>query len=159
MTPCACQAGKKEEESVVLVPISFREANRFIERHHRHHAPARGHKFSLGCEVDGVLVGVATVGRPVSRMLDNGLTLEVNRTCTDGTRNANSFLYGACQRVAFAMGYKRLVTYTLPTESGASLRGAGWVNEGNAGGGSWSRTTRKRGNHHPIQQKIRWATP
>ena len=137
--------------------MGLRAANAFISEHHRHHQPVRGHKFSLGCEQDGQLVGVAIVGRPVSRHLDNGNTLEVNRTCTDGTRNVNSFLYGACQRVAFAMGYQRLITYTLQEESGASLRGAGWKHCGVAGGGKWSRKGRPRNDDmRPIQQKILW---
>ena len=78
-----------------LCPVSLAEANAFVAEHHRHHKPVRGHKFSLGCMVNGQLVGVAIVGRPVSRYLDDGLTLEVNRLCTDGTQNACSFLYGA----------------------------------------------------------------
>ena len=83
-----------------LMPISLAVANGFVAEHHRHHKPVRGHKFSLGCMVDGRLVGVAIVGRPVSRYLDDGLTLEVNRLCTDGTKNACSFLYGAAARAA-----------------------------------------------------------
>lgn len=142
---------------MILRPLSLRVANDFVTKHHRHHRAVRGHKFALGCERHGTLVGVALVGRPVSRMMDDGLTLEVNRTCTDGTRNVNSFLYGACQRVAFAMGYKRLITYTLAEESGASLKGAGWVHCGVAGGGSWSRDKRPRSEEaQHRQKKIRW---
>jgi len=109
-----------------IVPITLREASAFITLHHRHNKPPRGWKFGLGIEVDGRLVGVATAGRPVARHFDDGRTLEVNRTCTDGTRNANSKLYGAVWRAAKAMGYTRCITYTQATETGASLRAAGW---------------------------------
>lgn len=91
-------------------------------------------------------------------MADNGWTLEVNRTCTDGTKNANSMLYGACRRAAFALGYRKLLTYTLPSESGGSLRAAGWKCLGEAGGGKWSRESRPRVDTHPTQAKLRWET-
>lgn len=110
---------------LTLTPISLSEANAFVALWHRHHKPVVGHKFSIGCEADGRLAGVAIVGRPVSRYLDDGKTLEVNRLCTDGTKNACSFLYAAAARAARAMGYQRIITYTLDTEGGASLRGAG----------------------------------
>ncbi len=107
-----------QEVTLHLVPVEF---------WHRHHRPPVGHKFSLGCaDEDGVLRGVCMVGRPVARHLDDGLTLEVNRTTTDGTKNANSMLYGAAWRVTAGLGYQRLITYTQAHESGASLRGAGW---------------------------------
>lgn len=109
-----------------LVPVSYTDAAKFVDGWHRHNRPPRGHKFSIGVALDGVLVGVAMVGRPVARAFDDGLTLEVRRTCTDGTRNANSMLYGAAWRAAKALGYGRLVTYTQHEESGASLRAAGW---------------------------------
>ena len=85
---------------LTVKPMSLADANRFVAEHHRHHKPVRGHKFSLGCIANGRLAGVAIVGRPVSRYLDDGLTLEVNRLCTDGTKNACSFLYGAAARAA-----------------------------------------------------------
>ena len=109
-----------------LVPVSFAEACEFIGEHHRHHRPPIGHKFSVGVAVDDLLVGVACVGRPVARHYDDGLTLEVTRSCTDGTPNANSKLYGAVARAAFALGYGRIITYTQEGESGASLSAAGW---------------------------------
>ena len=109
---------------LTLQPVSLAEANAFVALHHRHHKPVRGHKYSLGCFTGGQLVGVAITGRPVSRYLDDGLTLEVNRLCTDGTRNACSFLYGAAARAAKAMGYRKIITYILDTEDGASLRAA-----------------------------------
>ena len=139
-----------------LQPISFREACRFVELHHRHHKPPQGHKFSIAVNDGEKVVGVIIVGRPVSRHLDNGWTLEVTRSCTDGTRNANSKLYGAARRACFAIGYKRLITYTLKQEGGVSLRAAGWRELGVAGGGSWSRKSRPRVDVHPLGQKLLW---
>jgi hypothetical protein len=112
---------------VKIIPITFRRACEFVAEHHRHNKPPRGHKFSIGLQDDaGNLIGVAMAGRPISRHQDNGLTLEVNRTCTDGTFNANSMLYGAVWRAAKAMGYVRCITYTQHDETGASLRAVGW---------------------------------
>ena len=110
-----------------VAPITFREACAFVALLHRHNKRPRGHKFSIGLKDGEALVGVVMAGRPVARHLDDGLTLEVNRTCTDGTKNANSALYGAAWRAAKAMGYRRCITYTQADESGASLRAAGWV--------------------------------
>jgi hypothetical protein len=143
---------------VIVVPITLREANAFIEQWHRHHGPARGCKFAIGAAMsaDGEIVGVAIVGRPVSRIFDDAWTVEVNRTCTDGTKNVNSFLYAAAWRIAQAMGYRRLVTYTLGSESGTSLKAAGWKLVGQAGGGSWSRKIRPRVDTHPLQRKLLW---
>jgi hypothetical protein len=112
---------------LTIRPVSLKTAQEYVRDYHRHNKPPVGHKFSVGLYDDGRLVGVATAGRPVARMLDDGLTLEVTRTCTDGTRNANSMLYGAIVRAATALGYARCVTYTQHDESGASLRGAGWT--------------------------------
>jgi len=112
---------------LTIVPLSLRKANLYVVEHHRHHKPCRGHKFSIGVVTeDGVLHGVAIIGRPIARHYDDGLTFEVNRSCTDGTPNANSALYGAAWRASKAMGCHRLITYTQAGESGASLRGAGW---------------------------------
>jgi len=111
-----------------ISPITLRAAQEFVAQHHRHNKPPRGHKFSIGLKnEDGELIGVATVGRTVARHFDDGLTLEVNRTCTTGERNANSALYGAIWRAAKAMGYVRCITYTQADESGSSLRAAGFV--------------------------------
>ena len=140
-----------------LIPISLSHANAFVAEHHRHHKPVRGHKFSLGCEKDGVLVGVAIVGRPVSRYLDDGNTLEVNRLCTTGEKNACSFLYGAAARAARALGYERIVTYILDTESGVSLRAAGWTCSGLAGGLCWTGQRKpKTEDQYPAQMKLRY---
>lgn len=113
--------------SLQIVPITFAEASAFVRQHHRHHRPPAGHKFSLAVSNEvGQIVGVAMVGRPVSFVYDDGWTLEVNRSCTNGTPNANSMLYGAAWRAAKALGYRRLITYTRSDESGSSLKGAGW---------------------------------
>lgn len=110
-----------------LVPVSFRDACGFVAEHHRHHRPPAGCKFVVGvADEGGMLRGVLIAGRPVSRGFDNGMTLEVTRTATDGTPNVNSMLYGAARRACWALGYRRLVTYTQVGESGASLRAAGW---------------------------------
>ena len=107
-------------------PTTLAFAKAFVAQYHRHNKPPVGHKFSVGIYDGETCVGVAVASRPVARMLDDGWTLEVTRTCTDGTKNANSMLYGAIARAAQAMGYRRCVTYTQHGESGASLRGAGW---------------------------------
>ena len=112
------------------VPLHLREANEFVAKFHRHNRPTVGGKFALGAAVDGKLVGVAIAGRPVARRLDDGKTLEVLRVCTDGTRNANSFLYGRVKRIGQLMGYKKIITYTLEEESGASLAGRGRTGRG-----------------------------
>lgn len=137
-----------------LTRVELKEANDFVAALHRHHKPVIGHKFSLGAVLDGKLVGVAIIGRPVSRMRDDGDTLEVTRLCTDGARNACSFLYGAAARAAFALGYKRIGTYILASEPGISLTAAGWRLIGQTKGGSWTRTNRPRTDKHPIQQKL-----
>ena len=141
---------------LTLTPVSLAEANAFVAQHHRNHKPVTGHKFSIGCTADGQLVGVAIVGRPVSRYLDNGLTLEVNRLCTDGTKNACSMLYAAAWRAARAMGYEKIITYTLDTESGASLRAAGWTCAGLAGGKRWTGSRRPAADLYPAQMKYRY---
>lgn len=127
-----------------ITPISLKEANKFVAEHHRNHKPVVGHKFSIACSIDDVVHGVAIIGRPVSRVLDNGWTLEVNRVCTDGVRNGCSILYATAWKAAKAMGYKRLITYTLPEEGGASLRAADWRLVGAAGGGNWNCKSRPR---------------
>lgn len=139
-----------------LKPISLREANEYVRQHHRHHKPVTGHKFSIGCESEGRLVGVVIAGRPVSRYLDDGHTLEVTRLCTDGTKNACSFLYAAAARAAKAMGYERIITYTLDTENGASLKAAGWTCRGQAGGLRWTGNRKPEKDQYPAQMKLRY---
>lgn len=139
-----------------IVPVSLAEANQFVREHHRHHGPVVGHKFSIGASDGERIVGVCIVGRPVSRYLDDGLTLEVTRLCTDGTRNACSMLYAAAWRASRAMGYKRLVTYILDTENGASLRAAGWKCVGQAGGLRWTGKRKPEVDLCPAQMKMRY---
>lgn len=139
-----------------LVPVSLKDANAFVKTHHRHHKPTTGHKFSIGCECDGQLVGVVIAGRPVSRYLDDGRTLEVNRLCTTGERNACSILYAAAARAAKAMGYRKIITYTLDTEPGTSLRAAGWVCMGRAGGKRWIGKRCPAVDLYPPQMKLRY---
>ena len=94
-------------------PITFREASDFINKNHRHHKATVGHKFSIGLYESDKLIGCAVCGRPVSRYYDDGFTCEINRLCTDGTKNACSMLYGACCRIAKEMGYKKIITYIV----------------------------------------------
>lgn len=145
-----------------ITPINLDEANAFVAKFHRHHKPVVGHKFCMAASVDGkyghLVSGVCIVGRPVSRKLDDGWTLEVNRCCTDGTKNACSILYGAAWKAAKALGYKRLITYTLPEEGGASLRASGWKLLGLRGGGNWNTKTRPRIDTKELLQgqKLLW---
>lgn len=141
---------------LVIVPCTIQKAKAFVKEHHRHHQPPQVGLFAIGCAVEARMVGVAIVGRPVARTLNNDFTAEVTRLCTTGERNACSMLYGAAWRAARALGYRRLVTYTLPEEGGTSLRAAGWRCVGEAGGGSWSRKERPRVDTHPTQEKLRW---
>lgn len=123
---------------LAVVPVDLKTANEFVRKLHRHSRPVVGHRFSVGvaCQ-DGVLRGVAIIGRPVAPRLDDGKAAEITRLCTDGTRNACSMLYGAARRAARALGYAPIYTYTLPDEGGASLRAAGFqLERENAGGSS-----------------------
>jgi hypothetical protein len=132
--------------SLHLVPVTFADACGFTAMWHRHHEPPQGMKFAVGVATStGVLVGVAITGRPVARHFDDGATLEVTRVATDSTPNACSMLYAACWRAARALGYRRLITYTQHTETGASLRAAGWhvIAERPARAG-WDRPSRPR---------------
>jgi len=140
-----------------LAPVSLKQANAYVKERHRHHGPVTGHKFSLGAKSGGTLVGVAIIGRPVSRYLDNGETLEVTRVCTDGTKNACSFLYAAAWRAARAMGYKKLITYILDTESGVSVEAAGFKRaDGLAGGKRWTGKRKPPADLYPPQMKYRY---
>jgi hypothetical protein len=139
-----------------LTPVSIRDANRFVQAHHRHAGPVPGAKFALGVASGGELVGVALVGRPVARALDDGRTLEVRRLCTTGAPNACSLLLGAAWRAARALGYRRLVTSTLASEPGTSLRAVGWRATGRVRARSWSCPSRPRVNKHPLAERVRW---
>ena len=150
-------ATKATQPRLGIVPLTRAEAQEYIRQHHRHHKPSIGDVFCLGvADDDGEIRGVAMIGRPVARMNQDGLTLEVTRVATDGCPNACSALYGAAWRAARALGYRRLITYTLTTEPGTSLRAAGWRLIGEAGGGSWSVPSRPRVDTHPLQTKLRW---
>lgn len=126
------------------VPVDLEAANEFVLRHHRHHGRVVGHKFSIGVALGDKICGVVIIGRPVSRFRDDGQTLEVTRLCTDGTKNACSFLYGAAARAAFALGYSRIGTYIRKDEPGASLTASGWRLIGETPGKSWSVPSRPR---------------
>lgn len=144
--------------SLSLCPITLTDAAAYVKQKHRHHKPPQGGLFAVACAVDGAEepCGVAIVGRPVARMSDDGWTAEVTRLCTDGTPNACSMLYRAAWRACRNLGYRRLITYTLPEEGGASLRASGFKLIGEAGGGSWSRGNRPRVDKHPTQGKLKW---
>lgn len=152
------------------VPLSLKEANAYVDQLHRHHCHAQGDKFRIGAEVDGKLVGVIQCGRPVSRYLDDGRTLECIRLCTDGTKNVCSFLYSRAARVAQELGYEKIITYILESELGTSLKASGWYcDEKAAGGGAWDCKARPRElepmqvsilpakQKYPTEKKQRWA--
>lgn len=147
-------------------PITLRKANSYVAQNHRHNLPTNGHKWSIACYDKDKLVGVAIAGQPIARKLDDGLTIEIRRVCTDGTHNACSKLYGAVARIAKEMGYRRVITYTLISEPGTSLKASGWINCGEAGGVSWNMPSRPREEYqetlfgverkYPNEKKIRW---
>ena len=137
--------------------MELADANEFVRRHHRHHVPVVGHKFSLGViDEAGEVRGVAIIGRPVARGRQDGWTLEVTRVATDGCANACSALYAAAWRAVKAMGYRRLGTYTLTTEPGTSLRAAGWHVVHEVRGRSWDCPSRPRVDRHPTLDKVLW---
>ena len=138
-----------------LIAVPFGEAQDFVTVKHRHKAAPRGHKFPIGCLRRGELVGVAIVGRPVAKGNQDGKTLEITRLASDGTRNVCSFLYGAARMSVFGNKYKRCITYTLKSESGVSLRAAGFVRVRDVRGGCWNRPSRPR-DPQPIEDKVLW---
>lgn len=140
---------------MTIVPITFRYAKEFVSKHHRHNPNVVGCKFAIGLREQDEIVGVAICGRPVSRYLDDGSTLEINRVCTNGMKNACSMLYGACCRIAKEMGYKKVITYTLESESGASVKASNFICDGEAGGKHWT-GVRNRGQNIPHEMKVRW---
>ena len=151
-----------------LKPISLAEARRFIAEAHRHNDPPTGHRISVGIEDDkGVLRGVGVLGRPTGRFSDDGYTAEVYRIATDGVPNGCSMLYGALVRAAKALGYRRVLTYTLESEPGTSLRASGWRDDGTAGHAhGWQHTSGPRAADKmtlffaarvPDEMKVRWV--
>ena len=141
---------------MTIEPITLTAARAYVNEHHRHHRAPQGGLFAIGLSDAGSIIGCVIVGRPVARMLADGYTCEVTRLATDGSRNACSMLYRAAWRAASAMGYRRLVTYTLPEEGGSSLRGAGFKLIGETRSGTWDRPSRERFDKHPLQTKLRW---
>ena len=140
-----------------LVPVTRKAAFAWINENHRHHRAPAGDLWRHSAISNGKTVGVAIVGRPVARALDDGRTCEVTRLCTDGTANACSLLYGATRRAAVAKGYLRGITYTLASEPGASLRAVGWVRLWRVKGRSWSCPSRPRLDLHPTEDKVAWG--
>lgn len=147
-----------EPSGLVAWPMTLGDAREYVRMWHRTHEPPPGGLFAVGCAFfGGVPRGVAIVGRPVARILDDGWTAEVTRVATDGTKNACSFLYGCAWRAARALGYVRLVTYTLASEPGTSLRASGWTVVHETKAERWSRPSRVRPeNPNEAQRKLRW---
>lgn len=139
-------------------PISIAKANAYVEAHHRHHGKKTGCRFAIGAFNGSDLHGVAICSNPVARMADDGMTLEVSRLCTDGTRNACSILYSACARIAKEMGFEKIQTYILESETGTSLKASGWVKEADGvGAKNWKDANNKRQkgrNARPIQMSL-----
>ena len=142
-----------------ILPCEFKRANEFVETHHRHHKKSTGHRFSIAAfdTKQNKIVGVAICGRPVARLTDPSTTLEVTRLCTDGTKNACSFLYSACARIGKEMGYSKIQTFILESEYGKSLEAAGWKFESWSAGGLWIHSSGPRNNLHPICQKKKYS--
>ena len=148
--------------SLTAVPMTRDEAQAFIASFHRHNRPPIGGLFQVGASDGDRLVGVAMAGRPVARGLQDSTTIEVIRCCVvdDAPKGTPSFLYNSLWRAARALGWRRAVTYTLASESGASLRGAGWKVIAELRGrdpDQIARQSRAR-DWQPIygQQKLRW---
>lgn len=145
---------------LVIVPIELREANEMVAKYHRHHKPVVGHRFSIGAydTEKQELVGAVIVGRPVARLVNHREVVEVTRLVTDGTKNACSFLYSAGARVAKELGYKKIQTYILDSETGTSLKASGWVAEDLfCGGGNGWQSREGRRTDQPASKKQRWA--
>lgn len=145
--------------SLALCPMTHREALAYVAAHHRHSVPPRGMVFALGAAIGESLEGVAIIGRPVSRGLQDGWTLEVLRLCTPGdhaVKNVCSFLYAASWRAARALGWRRVITYTRADESGTSLTAAGWVVVGEVGARSWNTRSRPRDDRDERVPRLRW---
>lgn len=144
-----------------IVPLELRELNELVSNWHRHHKPVQGHRFSIGVieTSTGEIVGGCSVGRPVARRINPKEVLEVTRLVTNGAKNACSILYAAAARIGKELGYKKIQTYILETESGHSLMVSGWELEASdVGGGQWEHTDGKpRRTDQPICKKQRWV--
>ena len=142
-----------------VIPFTLKQANDLVALLHRHHKPVRGHRFSIGLTLDGEAVGACIVGRPVARMTDQYNIAEVTRMVTNGVGNGCSKLYGAAARAAKAMGFKSIQTFTLPSESGISLRASGWTRVGSDrvhGPNGWSSRGGRR-TDQPQGPKVKWS--
>jgi hypothetical protein len=149
-----------KSDRLQIVPITQREANAWIDEEHRHLSHPRGDVIRVSLEFMGVRCGVATAGRPVARMLQDGRTLEITRVAVyEGLENGCSMMYGALRAAGRALGFTRIVTYIREDEPGTSLRAAGFRCDGVAGGGEWSRPSRgRRAAEQPIT-KVRYVWP
>lgn len=146
------------KDTLKAVPIELKDANNFVDSLHRHHDPVYRDKFRVGCiNKKNELVGVIQAGRPVSRCLDDGKTIEVVRCCTDGTYNVCSFLYSRIARIAKEMGYTKIITYILDSELGTSLKASGWIHEADTKGHNWDTPSRRRNTTAPTCNKQRWV--
>lgn len=157
-----CQTVLEEERSKHIAPITLKEANAFVQANHRHHDSVTGCKFAIGLyktvEGKNTLIGTAICGRPVSRILDDGLTLEINRLCTVEEGNCCSMLYGACSRIAKEMGYRKIITYILESESGISLRASNFtLEDACCGGKNWTGKRQRKEGRTPAEMKQRWS--
>jgi hypothetical protein len=144
-----------------VIPSTLKEANRLVTEWHSHSGPSKFHKAAVAIRADGRVVAVAIVGRPKARMLDDDETCEVLRVATDRYPNACSAAYAAGRRLGAALGYRRVISYTLAEECGACLRAAGFRKEAASGGGTWSRSSRLRNDPDPRSAgpKNRWVWP
>lgn len=141
---------------IEVLPCTIKEANYYIEKHHRHHKKVQGHRFSLKAVNKEEIVGVIVVGRPVARMTNQETVAEVTRLCTNGTKNVCSKLYSAAARVCKEMGFASIQTFILESETGISLIASGWKLAGVSGGGSWNRENRTRTDKHPTEKKLKF---
>lgn len=146
-----------KSDTLKLCPLDLNQANAYVKKNHRHHDPVYRDKYRVGCTCNGQLVGIVQVGRPVSRFLDDGETLEIVRLCTTGQKNVCSFLYSAASRVAKNLGYKKVITYILDSEDGTSLKASGFKKECDTCGHSWSCPSRPRNTTAPKCNKQRWS--
>lgn len=156
------------EPKLIVRPCTITDARRFVGRYHRHNAAPLGALFAVGLRTleAADLVAVAMIGRPVARRLEDGVTAEIQRVCTLGQPNACSMLYGAAVRACRALGYRRVITYTLVSESGSSLRASGGKPEPATvrDGQSWDVPSRRREDadlfgptKRPRELKLRWT--
>lgn len=139
-----------------IKPIHLKQANEYVKKYHRHNIPTVGGKFAISCYNGLEICGVAICGRPISRKLDDGKTLEIYRCCTNGQKNACSKLYSAAVKIAKYMGYSNVITYTLESEPGVSLKAAGFICQGKAGGNEWTGNRKRDYYISPKQSKKRW---